>query len=53
MKKKLNTLLILLGISASIVGIIGFSQNNDTLLPIAFVLLVAAIIVYGVLLRVK
>lgn len=53
MKKKLNTLLTLLGISASIVGFIGFSQNNDTLFPIAFVLFIAAIIVYGILLKVK
>lgn len=53
MKKKINTLLTLLGISASIIGVIGLLQNNDKLLPIAFVLFIATIIVYGISMKVK
>ena len=46
MVKKLNIILVILGISASIIGIIGFSQNNNTLLPIAAVLLIATGVIY-------
>ena len=52
-KLKLNLILIVLGVSASIIGFIGFVQNNDTLLPIATVIFILSAIIYVITLFIE
>jgi hypothetical protein len=53
MEKKLNIILIILGISAFTVGLIGMVNRDDRLLPVAGLLIIATGLVYGITLYIK